>query len=87
MKIKILKLGESAREIQVQEGATVEHAIQASGFSREHTTVTLNGYPTFDTSPVKDGDIIAMNPNIICIYTLKTCKKSVKRHAGGVKNS
>jgi sulfur carrier protein ThiS len=64
MKIKILKLGESAREVQVQEGATVEHAIQASGFSREHMTVTLNGHPTFETAPVKEGDIITMNPNI-----------------------
>jgi putative ubiquitin-RnfH superfamily antitoxin RatB of RatAB toxin-antitoxin module len=41
MKIKILKLGESAKEIEVQEGATVEHAIQSSGISLEHMTVKL----------------------------------------------
>jgi putative ubiquitin-RnfH superfamily antitoxin RatB of RatAB toxin-antitoxin module len=64
MKIKILKLGESAKEIEIQEGATVEHAIQLSGFSREHMTVTLIGHPTFDTTPVKDGDVVTMNPHI-----------------------
>jgi sulfur carrier protein ThiS len=64
MKIKVLKLGESAKEVDVQEGATVEHVIQSSGFIREHMTVTLNGHPTFDTSPVKDGDVVTMNPHI-----------------------
>lgn len=64
MKIKILKLGEAAKEIEVQEGATVEHVIQASGFNREHMTITLNGHPAFDTSHVQDGDILTLNPHI-----------------------
>jgi hypothetical protein len=55
MKIKILKTGESAKEIEVQEGATVEHAIQSSVFSRGHMTVTLNGHPTFTPIPKRWG--------------------------------
>jgi len=54
MKIKILMLGESAKEVEVAEGATVEHIIQSSGFSREHMTVTVNGHPTVDMVPVRD---------------------------------
>ncbi len=64
MKVKILKLGEAAKEVEIQEGATVEHVIQASGFNREHMTVTVNGHPTFDTAPVHEGDVITMNPHI-----------------------
>ena len=64
MKVKVLKLGESTKEVEIQEGATVEHVIQASGFNREHMTVTLNGHPAFDTSLVQDRDVITMNPHI-----------------------
>ena len=64
MKVKVLKLGEAAKEVEVQEGATVEHVIQASGFNREHMTITLNGHPAFDTSPVQEGDVLTMNPHI-----------------------
>ena len=61
MKVKALKLGEAAKEVEVQEGATVQHVIESSGFNREHMTVTLNGHPAFDTSPVQDGDVITLN--------------------------
>ena len=44
MKVKVLKLGEAAKEVEVQEGATVEHVIQALGFNREHMTITLNDH-------------------------------------------
>ncbi len=64
MKVKVLKLGEAAKEVEVQEGATVEHVIQASSFNREHMTITLNGHPAFDTSQVQDGDVLTMNPHI-----------------------
>ena len=64
MHVKILKLGESAKEIEIQEGSTVEHVIQAAGFSRQNMTLTVNGHPTFDTSPVQDGDVVTMNPQI-----------------------
>ena len=50
MKVKVLKLGEAAKEVEIQDGATVEHVIQASGFNREHMTVTLNGHPVFSAS-------------------------------------
>ena len=64
MKVKVLKLGEAATETEVQEGATIEHVIQASGFNRDHQTITLNGHPAFDTSQVQDGDVVTMNPHI-----------------------
>ena len=64
MKVKVLKLGEAAKEVEIQEGATVEHVIQASGFNREHMTVTVNGHPAFDTGPVQEGDVLTLCPHI-----------------------
>ncbi len=29
MKVKVLKLGEAAKEVEVQEGATVQHVIES----------------------------------------------------------
>ena len=64
MKVKVLKLGEAAKEVEVQEGATVQHVIESSGFNREHMTLTLNGHPTYDSSQVQDGDVLTLNPQI-----------------------
>jgi len=35
MKVKVLKPGEAAKEVEVQEGATIERVIQASGFNQK----------------------------------------------------
>jgi len=64
MRIKVLKLGEAAKEIEVSEGSTVSNVIQQSGFRREHQTIMLNGQPAFETAPVHDGDVITMNPSV-----------------------
>ena len=41
MKAKVLKLGGAAKEVKVQQGTTIEHIIQASGFNREYMRMTL----------------------------------------------
>ncbi len=64
MKVKILKLGEEANEVIVEQGATVQHVIQASGFNRDDQAITFNGHATFDSSPAQNGDVMIMNPHI-----------------------
>ncbi|MCP3684245.1 MAG: MoaD/ThiS family protein [bacterium] len=64
MRIKILKLGEAAKEVEVTDGSTVNDVIQQSNFRREHQTIMLNGQPAFETATVSEGDIITMNPSV-----------------------
>ncbi len=64
MRIKVLKLGEAAKEVEVTDGSTVNDVIQQSNFRREHQTIMLNGQPAFETAPVSEGDIITMNPSV-----------------------
>lgn len=64
MKIKILKLGESATESDVPAGSTVADAIKAAGFESTGYTRTLNGHPVFDSARINEGDIITLNPKV-----------------------
>jgi len=64
MRIKVLKLGEAAKEVEVTDGSTVNDVIQQSNFRREHQTIMLNGQPAFETAQVSEGDIITMNPSV-----------------------
>jgi hypothetical protein len=64
MIVKILKLGEAAKEVEVAAESTVENAISLSGFSRENLSISLNSHPTFDSTRLREGDIICLNPNI-----------------------
>ncbi|MCP3685684.1 MAG: hypothetical protein GY861_23810 [bacterium] len=64
MRIKVLKLGEAAKEVEVTDGSTVNDVIQQSNFRREHQTIMLNGQPAFETAAVSEGDIITMNPSV-----------------------
>lgn len=64
MKVKILKLGEAATEIDVPSGSTVNDAIRASNYETSGYTRTLNGQVVFDNTPVKDNDIVTLAPKV-----------------------
>jgi len=55
MKIKVLKLGQAAKELDVPAGTTVEEAINMSGFSIDGYSVALNGTGANLSAHVKDG--------------------------------
>jgi len=61
MKVKVLKLGEAAREVEVQEGATVKHVIQSSGFNSFEKV----------KQPVKT-DFLSDNHNAIHRFSVQT---------------
>ncbi len=61
MRIKVLKLGEAAKEVEVTDGSTVNDVIQQSNFRREHQTIMLNGQPAFETGHVHEGNVSIMN--------------------------
>ena len=64
MKVKVLKLGYAAREVEVSEGTTVDEAIRASGMESGGYKVTLNGVGADLSALVRDGDIIALTPKV-----------------------
>jgi sulfur carrier protein ThiS len=48
VKVKVLCLGRSAKEIEIGEGTTVEQAIQQAGFPKDSSyTRHVNGSPAF----------------------------------------
>ena len=64
MKIKVLKLGESAKEIDVPAGSTVGDAIKTAEYDGYGHTRSLNGQPVFDTAHVNEGDVLTLSPKI-----------------------
>jgi hypothetical protein len=59
MKVKVLCLGRSAKEINVSDGTTVEQAIAEAGFPKDSSyTRHLNGSPCFDTDVVVEGSVL-----------------------------
>lgn len=65
MKIKVLCLGRAAKEIEVNEGTTVEAAIMQSGFPKDSAyTRHVNGSPAFDTDILQEGSVLTLVPQV-----------------------
>lgn len=60
MKVRLLKLGHAAKEVDVPAGSSVEEAIKASGFDTEGFSISCNGSGAMLSSPVHEGDVIAL---------------------------
>lgn len=65
MKVKVLCLGRSAKEIEVSDGTTVEQAIQQAGFPKDGAySRHVNGSPAFDTDVLQEENILTMVPAV-----------------------
>lgn len=64
MKVKVLKLGEAATEVDVSTGSNVGDVISASKYSDAGYTRTLNGQMVFDSTKVNDGDVVTLAPKV-----------------------
>jgi hypothetical protein len=65
MKIKVLCLGRSAKEIEINDGTTVEQAISQAGFPKDSSyTRHLNGSPCFDSDILPDGAVLTLVPQV-----------------------
>ena len=65
MKIKVLCLGRSAKEVDIDESSTVEAAIKAAGFPTESNyTRHLNGAPVMDSDLVTAGSVLTLVPQV-----------------------
>ena len=64
MKVKVLKLGQAAKELDIPSGTTVEEAINMSGFSMDGYSVALNGTGANLSAHVQEDNIISLVPKI-----------------------
>ena len=64
MKVKILRLGDAATEVDVPRGSSVAAVIKKAGYEDQGYTRTLNGQVVFDSTPVKDGDVVTLAPKV-----------------------
>ena len=65
MRVKVLCLGRSAKEIEIGEGTTVEQAIQQAGFPKDSAYQRfLNGSPVFDTDVMPENGVLVLSPSV-----------------------
>jgi molybdopterin converting factor small subunit len=64
MKVKVLKLGEAATEVDLPAGSNVGDAISAAKYSDAGHTRTLNGQVVFDSTKINDGDVVTLAPKV-----------------------
>jgi sulfur carrier protein ThiS len=65
MKVKVLCLGRSAKEIELSDGATVEQAIVEAGFPKDSAhSRHINGHPSFDSDVLQNGDVLTLVPQV-----------------------
>jgi sulfur carrier protein ThiS len=72
MKVKVLKLGYAAREIDVSQGLTVEESIRASGMDDSGFKITVNGVGAELSALVRENDVIALVPKVEGGFELRT---------------
>ena len=65
MKVKVLCLGRSAKEVELAEGSTVETAICEAGFPKDSSySRHINGHPSFDSDVLQAGDVLTLVPQV-----------------------
>jgi sulfur carrier protein ThiS len=64
MKIKILKLGHSARQSELPAGSTVLDALNKADFDAQGYSLTINGLGCSTGAAVSDADVICLVPKI-----------------------
>jgi len=64
MKVKVLKLGYAAREVEINQGATVEETVRASGMDGGGYRVTVNGVGADLSALIRENDVICLVPKV-----------------------
>jgi len=64
MKVRVLKLGHSAKEVEAAAGSTVEDVLESSGLETEDYSVTVNGVGAMLSAGLQEGDVVALVPKV-----------------------
>jgi len=63
-RVKILKLGESAQQVDVPNGSTLAEALVAANLNTAGYSIMKNGSPANTITPLSEGDVITLSPKI-----------------------
>jgi sulfur carrier protein ThiS len=64
MKIKILRLGHSARHVETAAGTTIAELLEREDLSAEGYALSVNGLGASTSAVVADGDVITLVPKV-----------------------
>lgn len=64
MKVKVLKLGQSAFEVDAPQGATVQEALDKGGVAHGGHAVTVNGMGAGPSTALSEGDVVTLVPKV-----------------------
>ena len=64
MKIKLLKLGHSARELDVPAGSTLGEALGQAELGHSGHSLAINGLGAGLTTALSDGDVLTLIPKV-----------------------
>ena len=64
MTIRILRLGHSARHLEIAAGATIADVLTEADLSSLGHAISVNGLGASTTTAVADGDVITLVPKV-----------------------
>lgn len=64
MIVKVARLGEQVKEVDLGSGGTVEQAISGAGSNPQGTQVRVNGEAAEMSATLRDGDVVTLVPQI-----------------------
>ena len=64
MKIKVLRLGHSATEVEATDGSTVQEVLQGGSVPFQGYSVSVNGMSASFSTALGDRDMIALVPKV-----------------------
>ena len=64
MKVKVLKLGSCAREVEAEVNATVQEALDKADLPSQGYSVSVNGMGAGLSTALGEGDIVTLVPKV-----------------------
>ncbi len=64
MKVKVLKLGSCAREVEAEANATVQEALDKAELPSQGYSVSVNGMGAGLSTALGEGDIVTLVPKV-----------------------
>lgn len=64
MKVKVLKLGHSAQEVEVTRGETVQEVLERAGLPTSGYAISVNGLGAGPSTGLSEGDIVTLVPKV-----------------------
>ena len=64
MRIKVLKLGSCAREVDAEANATVQEALEKAELPSQGYSVSVNGMGAGLSTALSEGDIVTLVPKV-----------------------